>query len=107
MDTNMYVYSVDELKMLLSPVFRQHGVKRAVLFGSYGKGIADSKSDVDLVVDSGLKGLKFVGLIEDIKQSLQGKDVDVFDVTHIEHGSLVEKIIKDTGVEIYAKSSST
>lgn len=103
MNANMHVYSVDELKILLSPVFQQYGVKRAILFGSYGKGTATSKSDVDLVVDSGLKGLRFIGLIEDIKQSLQGKEADVFDVTHIDHDSLVEREIEDTGVEIYAK----
>ena len=100
---NGIVYSVDELKTLLFPVFRDYQIKRAVLFGSYGKGLATPKSDVDLLVDSGLRGLKFVGLIGDIQHSLQGKDVDVFDITHIEKGSLVEREINQTGVEIYAK----
>ena len=35
---NGIVYSVDELKTLLFPVFRDYQIKRAVLFGSYGKG---------------------------------------------------------------------
>ena len=100
---NKDVYTIDEIKTLLFPVFQDHNVKRAVLFGSYGKGLATPKSDVDLMVDSGLKGLKFIGLIGDIKESLHGKDVDVFDITHINNGSPVDREIKATGVEIYAK----
>ncbi|MCR5700887.1 MAG: nucleotidyltransferase domain-containing protein [Lachnospiraceae bacterium] len=102
-DIDNKVFTLSELKMLLLPVFQGYNIKRAVLFGSYSKGQATPQSDVDILVDSGLKGLKFVGLIDDIKNSLQGKEVDVFDVTHVEHGSLVEKEISDTGVEIYAK----
>lgn len=97
------VYTVDELTVLLFPVFQGYNVKRAVLFGSYSKGNATAKSDIDILVDSGLKGLKFVGLIDDIRRSLQDKEVDVFDITHIDRGSLVEKEIRDTGVEIYAQ----
>ncbi len=97
------VYSIDELKTVLFPVFSGYDVKRAVLFGSYSKGMATSKSDVDILVDSGLKGLRFVGLIEDIRTTLQGKNVDVFDVHHVDQGSLVDHEIRETGVEIYAK----
>ncbi len=100
---NNTVYTVNEIRTMLSPVFQNYNVKRAVLFGSYSKGLATPKSDIDLLVDSGLKGLRFVGLIGDIRSSLQGKDVDVFDVTHVEKGSLVEREINRTGVEIYAE----
>ena len=97
------VYSLAELKEMLFPVFKDYKIKRAVLFGSYSKGVAKPDSDIDLLVDSGLKGLKFVGLIEDIKRSLKGKDVDVFDISHVDKGSTVDQEISRTGVEIYAK----
>ena len=45
-------------------VFDRYGVTWAVLFGSIAKGTATPKSDLDLLVQSDLKGLKFVGLIE-------------------------------------------
>ena len=76
------IYSVEEIRRLVNPVLSRNNVRKAVLFGSYVKGSADEKSDVDILLDSGLKGLQFVGLIEDIRFAL-GKDVDVFDVTHI------------------------
>ena len=34
------VYSVREIENVLYPVFASHGVRRAVLFGSYAKGVA-------------------------------------------------------------------
>ena len=76
------IYTIDDIKAVLHPVFVKHSVKKAVLFGSYVKGMANQNSDVDLLLDSGLRGLKFVELIEEIRTVLN-KDVDVFDKTHI------------------------
>lgn len=97
------VFSIDEIRELLTPVFSDYGVKKAVLFGSYSKNLATAGSDVDLYVDSGLRGLKFVGFVSSVRDALGGKDVDVFDVTHIDSGSLVDREIQKTGVQIYAK----
>jgi len=97
------IYSIDEIKALLHPVFLRYGVKNAFLFGSYSNGLASAKSDVDLCVDSGLKGLHFVGFVSDIRDALNGKDVDVLDINHIEPDSLVDREIKRTGVLIYAQ----
>ncbi|MCI9514083.1 MAG: nucleotidyltransferase domain-containing protein [Oscillospiraceae bacterium] len=57
------IYTLSELQTLLAPVFVRYGVRRAVLFGSYAKGQATEQSDVDLLVDSGLRGLAFYGLL--------------------------------------------
>ena len=59
-------YTVDQLKVRLTPVFDKNKVRRATLFGSYVKGEATSRSDVDLLVDSGLHGMQFFGLLEDV-----------------------------------------
>ena len=96
------VYTIPELKTILSPVFAEHGVKRAVLFGSYAKGTATEKSDIDLLVDSRLRGLRFVGLLDDVQRTV-GKSVDLFDVTHIEVGSRIDREIQQTGVTVYEK----
>ena len=96
------IYTNIEIKERLEPVFRSYGVKRAVLFGSYSKGTATGSSDVDLFVDSGLRGLSFVGLMEDTREALD-KEIDMFDVTHITEGSLVDQEIRKTGQVIYAQ----
>ena len=91
--------NIRSVAQVLSPVFRQHGVSRAVLFGSVAKGTNTNSSDLDILVDSNLKGLRFIGLLEDVKQAVNM--VDLFDVSHIKSGSLVEREIEKTGVVIY------
>lgn len=97
-----YVYSTDEIRAILSPVFNRHNVKKAVLFGSYAKGTAEPGSDIDIFVDSGLKGLRFYGLLEDIVNALD-KDVDLLDSSQILPLSEVADEISKSGVLIYDK----
>ena len=54
----MALYTPEKIKQTLAPVFREYGVRSAVLFGSYAKGMAGQNSDVDILVDSGLRGLR-------------------------------------------------
>ena len=94
------VYSVNELKNTLRPVFEQYGVRSAVLFGSYAKGKASTRSDVDLLVDSGLRGLAFFGLLEGVSSAL-AVPVDMIDVTQIEKDSEIDREIRKSGVRIF------
>ena len=55
---------------------------------------------MDLLVDSNLRGLRFVGFMEEIRSAVD-KEVDVFDITHIEKGSKIEEEIERTGVLLY------
>ena len=96
------VTNVSEVKSALTPVFDQYHISPAILFGSVAKGTATKKSDLDLLVKSNLRGLKFVGFMEAIRQAT-GMPVDVFDVSHIEQGSLIDQEIQATGVKIYEK----
>ena len=94
--------SVKDIQERLKPVFANHNIRQAILFGSYGKGTATKQSDVDLLVNSNLRGLKFVGFVEKLREALGGKEMDVFDVSHIEPKSRIAEEIKRTGIEIYA-----
>ena len=91
------IYTVPQLRETLAPVFARYGIRRAVLFGSYGKGTATEKSDVDLLVDS---GLRFVGFLDDVQRTV-GKEVDLFDVAHIQAGSSIDREIRETGITVY------
>ena len=95
-------YSVSELQAILSPIFAAHGVKKAVLFGSYAKGAATPRSDVDLLVDSGLRGLAFFGLLESVASALD-TPVDLIDTTQVESGSPIEREMLSSGVSIYER----
>lgn len=35
--------TIDEITVKVTPIFKQYGVKKAILFGSYAKGCADEK----------------------------------------------------------------
>lgn len=96
------IYTIPAIKSLLQPVFDGYKIKKAVLFGSYAKGVAAQNSDVDILVDSGLKGLAFFGLLEDVVNALD-KNVDLLDTSQIVPDSLVDKEIAEHGVLIYGE----
>ena len=96
------IQTAADARSVLKPVFEQYDIASAVLFGSLAKGTATQKSDLDLLVDSRLHGLKFVGFMEAVRQAA-GRPVDIFDVTHIQPGSLIDREIRTSGVSIYEK----
>ncbi|MDR3281079.1 MAG: nucleotidyltransferase domain-containing protein [Synergistaceae bacterium] len=99
---NEDIYTVDEIKDKVTPVLKEYNVKKAILFGSYVDGKARVKSDIDILVDSGLHGLSFFELVADVQEVLQ-KEVDLIDVQEIARGSKIDIEIANTGVVIYGR----
>jgi predicted nucleotidyltransferase len=93
-------YTVEEIRTALAPVFRSHGVKRAVVFGSYSRGEATPRSDVDIFVDSRLEGLAFFGLLEDVVETLK-MEVDPIDRRMLKPGSDLIAEIERNRIEIF------
>ena len=66
--------TIDEIKAAVAPICERYGVKRMTLFGSYARGEADDKSDVDLMVDKydekKLRGFVWGGLYGDLENAL-------------------------------------
>ena len=87
-------HDVSAIQTILSPVFDSYDISRAVLFGSVAKGTATDNSK--------LRGLKFVGFMEAVRQAV-GMPVDILNISHIEKGSRIEHEINSTGVTIYEK----
>lgn len=79
------VYQLSDLKAIMAPIFRRHGVTRAFLFGSYARGEATPDSDVDLRIDGGSKSLFGLGaLYQELTDALQ-KPVDLVTTNALEH----------------------
>lgn len=94
------ILTVKQITNMCIPIFEEYGISYCYLFGSYAKGTAKETSDVDLLVSSEVKGLKFFGLVEKLKNVLQ-KKVDVLDVMQLTDNSrLLNEILKD-GVKIH------
>ncbi|MDR2296434.1 MAG: nucleotidyltransferase domain-containing protein [Clostridiales Family XIII bacterium] len=93
------VYTVEEIKQRLYPVFHANNIKKAILFGSYANNTAHKQSDVDILVDSRMRGLRFCGLAYDMRNAL-AKDADVYDIRYVDAHSPIFEIIR-AGVTIY------
>lgn len=65
------MYTVDEIKRIVSPIAARYGVERMYLFGSYARGEQTESSDVDLRIDRGsVRGLQMAGLLLDLEDAL-------------------------------------
>ena len=94
------ILSLEKIKETCANVFVNYPVEYCYLFGSYAKGKATETSDVDLLVSADISGLKFFGLVEELRESLK-KKVDVLDLKQIKDNfELTNEILKD-GIKIY------
>lgn len=72
------IYTVDEIKNIVVPIAKRYRVSKMYLFGSYAKGNADCKSDIDLRVDSdNLTNLFVFGSLYDDLETALNKSLDL------------------------------
>ena len=94
------ILSIEDIKVKCVKLFDNYPVQYCYLFGSYAKGIAVENSDVDLLISTELKGLKYYDLVEKIRVSPH-KKVDILDVAQLKDNmELLNEILKD-GIKIY------
>ena len=92
--------STDMIKEACDQIFPAFSVEYSYLFGSYAKGTANEKSDVDLLVSVKIGGLRFYELVEMLREKLK-KKVDLLDISQLNNNpDLVQEILRD-GVKIY------
>ena len=92
--------TVDDITRKCFEVFNRYDVKFCYLFGSYAEGKETPSSDVDLLISADVKGLKFYGLAEELRETLS-KKVDLLDINQLKDNlPLMEEILKD-GIKIY------
>jgi len=94
------ILSIEEIKRICSEIFAAYPIAYCYLFGSYAKGKATPSSDVDLLIGTTLGGIKFYGLVEELREGLK-KRVDALDQNQLFGNSeLTNEILKD-GIKIY------
>ena len=95
-DENHGILTIDQIRK----IFKDYSVEYCYLFGSYAKGKATEKSDVDLLVAMPVDGMKFFELIEVLREELK-KKIDLLDIAQLENNpALVQEILRD-GIKIY------
>lgn len=92
--------TLDNIQLTCEKIFSKYKINYCYLFGSYAKGNQKAESDVDLLISSDVKGLKFFGLAEKLREQLH-KKVDLLDVSQlVKNPELLDEILK-YGIKIY------
>lgn len=99
-DESHGVLDVEDIKRKCTKVFERYDIDFCYLFGSYAKHKAVPTSDVDLLISANIKGLKFYGLVEEIRNVLH-KKVDVLDINQLKDNLELTKEILQEGIKIY------
>jgi hypothetical protein len=75
------IYSLEDLKTLVKPIAEEYGIEMVYLFGSYARGDADDKSDVDLLIRgfSSNKPWAYPRMFVDMEEAIS-KKVDIVSV---------------------------
>ena len=104
MDGTNHILNVKFIKKAASEVFAKYPeVRCAYLYGSYARGEATGKSDVDILVVCHGMGLSFFGMATDLSEALHGKEIDLQTVEQIvDSEPLIENILVE-GIKIYEK----
>lgn len=95
------IYTFDEIKAIVTPIAEKYNVAQIYLFGSYARGEATAKSDIDLVVDfyKTIDLFTFAEIINSL-ENLFSKKVDI--VSHNSVSSRLLYQIIDEEILIYA-----
>lgn len=81
------IYSIDQIKRIISPIAQKYHIPAVYLFGSYARGTASETSDLDFLIDT--TGTELTSLIKlgalyiDIEAAF-GKPIDLITISSIE-----------------------
>ena len=104
LDEEHGLLSLEEIKNGCKYVLKEYPVKYCILFGSYSKGCAGEKSDVDLLISTEATGLRFYGMVERLRNVLH-KKVDLLDVRQlVNNHDLLDDVLND-GIKVYDPST--
>ena len=67
------VYTIEEIKEKAIPIAKKYGVKKLSLFGSYARGEANAKSDLDFIYDdiNSKEMFAYFGFIQDLENEFK------------------------------------
>lgn len=104
------IYTIDEIACVVKPIAEKYGIDKVWLFGSYARGEATEKSDVDLLISyKNLVGMFALGGVYSDMEDAFNKPVDIVSeraLTASYATSSSKKLLKNArkdGVQIYEK----
>lgn len=101
-DENLGILKFKDIEKTCHEVLSRHPIQYCYLFGSYAKGKATEKSDVDLLISSDVTGIQFYQLIEELREALH-KRVDLLDSKQLlGNEPLLNEVLRE-GIKIYGQ----
>lgn len=97
--------TIEKIKNIVNDILPKYECSLCYLFGSYAKGYAKENSDVDLLIDTTVTGIKYFGLVEELRNALH-KKVDVVLLRQLDNNLPLVKEILNSGIKIYQKQSA-
>lgn len=77
-DVNPDVLTIKQIKERIKPIMKKHNIEETYLFGSYARGEANNKSDVDIYCSMGdVDTLWKLSSFNDELEEVLGKEVDI------------------------------
>ena len=98
--------TIQNIKSLITPILQKYDVEKAYIFGSYARGDATEKSDIDIHIERG-EGDKLKSLLDesslylDLKEAL-GCEIDL--ITRIPESKSFALNLKKDEVKIYDRA---
>ena len=102
MDGSNFIVSVRFIKAVCRQLFKEKypEIKCAYLYGSYARGEATGKSDIDILLVCDAMGLKFYGIASDLEELLHKKvDIQSYEQL-VENDPMIKDILLE-GIKIY------
>ena len=92
MKLTKHVYTIDEIKSIVKPIVSKYDIQKVYVFGSYARGEATYKSDIDLFIEGYIyhKRLNIANLLVDLEDTLHKR----FDI--ISKEDILHNLNKDT-----------
>ena len=89
------LYTIQDIKSKIAETARQYGIQKVYLFGSYARGEAGNKSDIDICIEKGKIRTLFElsGFCQELEETL-GNKVDVITTSGLSN-NFKERIEKD------------
>lgn len=95
------IYTIEEIKEIVTPIAKAYGVEKMAVFGSVARGEATAESDIDFLIEQGekIRGLIFSEFCLKIEAVLD-KKVDVITYNSLER-SFINKYARADEVIFY------
>lgn len=99
-DEDHGILTIDEIRKACNAILESYHIEFCYLFGSYAKGKASARSDIDLLISSEVTGLRFYELTEKLREALR-KRIDLLDMKQLVGNEKLLSEVLRYGIKIY------